>query len=444
MDWARISDEEGGNKVVEIEGEKYCANNYYSEINENGGDCILCPSSDLTDNNNMRSIAPNNSSINDCRCENINGYNLNYIDFEHKTCNMCPQDEESTMENPSMIVKVPGLVGTVEDCVCNSDGGWYSDENASGCFKCPMNSEFNQIQKRCDCITGYTKNDEENRCIMNDDFKQYLNTCGIYRFDLDDNGEVLIRDNKPVINGTVSNINDVNVFDPNTDNHGRAATWFVNHESQFSFTESGTCQYKLPSGSKVNCGEPGTLASEFDDNCNKCKDGKTLVWNENEGFQCIDDVCSINESTTDNIEKCFQDTNVIPTQDEKFLRETTEPGNYICKKSDPNNALSPNMCDASILNIGGSDSNGDPNTLPNSDTIRIPDISSENFDEALKTQYSENRYTKDENTGKIICNINDDISGRDSEDNNEKRCLEKNNICERFNVNERGEFERSM
>ena len=91
---------------------------------------------------------------------------------------------------------------------------------------------LNLIKSKKDVIgvTGYTKDDEENRCIMNDDFKQYLNTCGIYRFDLDDNGEVLIRDNKPVINGTVSNINDVNVFDPNTDNHGRAATWFVNHE----------------------------------------------------------------------------------------------------------------------------------------------------------------------------------------------------------------------
>ena len=314
----KVSQADGGSRVTEINGQKYCANNYYSDLSVEGGNCELCPSSSLS-GDNQRSRAPENSDLLHCRCENINGLNMSYIDSETKECVRCPQDEGSTLENPSKIVPLDiEPVGDETDCRCNSDSGWYSDVNGSGCMRCPNNSSYNELTQNCECITGYEM-DSNNNCKLTDDFKQYINKCGIYEFELED-GDIKLVDGLPVLSGLNStgfdNSTKELLYD-DTSSHGIAATWFKHSNSQFSFSESGTCKYRGETGELSTCGEPGGEAQHFDENCNKCKDDKTLVWDSIKGFRCVDDVCNSNEGSdpTQNIQKCFDDENIIPSAD---------------------------------------------------------------------------------------------------------------------------------
>lgn len=442
MNWSRIGEEEGGQRVTEIDGVNYCADNYYQVINDNGGDCILCPKSNLTDDSNTRSKSPNNTSIGDCRCENVNGYNLNYVDFKTKTCTMCPQEEGSTQNNPSSIVKTAGTVGTVDDCVCNDNGGWHQSVNGSGCSKCPKNSTYNILQKKCECKSGYENASGTNECVIKTDLKQYINKCGIYSFDLDSSNDIKYKDDKPIINGTIEDLNDVNIYNSNNPNSSTAMAWYRDHPDQFSFTDSGTCQYKDKDDNVVNCGESGTSASNFNEFCNKCLEGYKLIWDQQDGFQCITEVCDSSKNTQDNIDNCFNDSTIIPTQDKKLLTgQNAPPGNYICKKTDANNPLSKNMCDISILNKGGGDVTGTSIKIKDNSgnqIDRIPDWNNNSNNKLQKSEYSANRYSLDTNSGKIVCGINEDIRGTDGEDNNSKKCLQKNDICGRFNKNEQG------
>ena len=146
----KISQDDGGSKVTEINGQKYCADNYYSDLTVEGGNCELCPSSSLS-GNNLRSKAPNNGKWTDCRCENINGLNMSYINKDTKECVRCPQEEGSSIENPSKIVPLDiEPLGDESDCRCNNDAGWYDNTNGSGCMQCPENSTMNTLTNECD------------------------------------------------------------------------------------------------------------------------------------------------------------------------------------------------------------------------------------------------------------------------------------------------------
>jgi len=446
MDWTRISQDDGGSKVTEINGQKYCADNYYSDLTVEGGNCELCPSSSLS-GDNLRSKAPNNGKWADCRCENINGLNMSYVNKDTKECVTCPQEEGSSLENPSKIVPLDiRPLGDETDCRCNNDAGWY-ENSEGGCMQCPPNSTMNTLTKECDCITGYDKDDNGN-CNISEEFRRYINKCGIYEFELESGNKKLV-DGLPVLSGLISPDFDDNtselLFDDTT-NHGVAATWFKHHanNSQFSFTESGTCKYKGESGQLSTCGEPGGEGQHFDDNCNKCKDGKTLVWDAVNGFNCKDNVCDASQgsSAVDNIQKCFVDENIIPSSDRNFIEQNGLAGNGICSSSDPNNSLGGNMCSTNLLNISGDDGQGNAMALPGSDNLRLSNW--ENLSDISKPQYSANRYELEENTDKIVCRINPEIQGVDHEGNDVKRCLEKNNICERFNVDETGQFRENI
>ena len=96
-----------------------------------------------------------------------------------------------------------------------------------------------------------------------------------------------------------------------------------------------------------------------------------------------------------------------------------------------------------MLNISGGDTEGNAMTIPGSDNLRLPNWN--DLEDISKPQYSSTRYEINNNNNKIICKINPDIQGKDfEEETTPKRCLEKNNICERYNVTETGEFQEKI